>query len=112
MEEQAIQILLVEDDPEVAQFLRTHLARTRPDQFEITHTGQLEEALTLVQEQTFDVVLSDPGRTGTRGLDAVLRFHESAEDLPILVLVDPLDKTLEALWTMLSEERLTPRSPQ
>lgn len=52
------------------------------------------EALTLVHEQKFDVVLLDPGCAGTRGLDTVHGFLERAGDLPILVLVDPLDKTL------------------
>lgn len=92
----AIRILLVDDEPSIRRALRTPLNELG---FSITEASRGEEALHLVQAQTFDVVLLDINMPGIGGMKTLIRLRAFAPRLPILMLtvVDGEEEKIEAL---------------
>ncbi|HEY2735678.1 MAG TPA: diguanylate cyclase [Polyangiales bacterium] len=90
-EEAGLQLLLVEDNPGDALLFMRQL----PTQGAIvTHTTRLREALTLLQERSFDVIVTDLSLPDARGLDAVMRLQEAAPDTTVVVLTGLDDEAL------------------
>jgi two-component system, OmpR family, KDP operon response regulator KdpE len=92
----AIRVLLVDDEPSIRRALRTPLSEMG---FHTTEASRGEEALHLVQTQTFDVVLLDVNMPGMGGMKALTRLRAIAPRLPILMLtvVDGEAEKVEAL---------------
>jgi diguanylate cyclase len=80
-----IKILLVEDDPDDAEFLRLSLSR-RNASVEIKHSSLISDAVAVLDHQRFDVVLLDLNLPDCRGAECVERIHEADELVPIVVL--------------------------
>ena len=80
-----MKILLVEDDPEDAEFLRLSLAQ-QSSAVDITHQSLISDAVAVLDNQRFDVVLLDLNLPDGRGAECVDRIHESDELVPIVVL--------------------------
>jgi DNA-binding response OmpR family regulator len=76
-------ILVVEDEPKVAEALREGLASERYD-VTVEHSG--EDALARVEGEAFDVVLLDLGLPGRNGLEVLNALRARGLDLPVLVL--------------------------
>lgn len=77
-------ILIVEDDPEAAQFA-IHVLGTKGG-FDVIHTPDPAIALKRISSETWDLVLTDvemPGMTGIELLEAVRRI---SPDLPVAVI--------------------------
>jgi CheY-like chemotaxis protein len=81
-------ILLVEDDPEAAEFFRHTLsARGR---FQVTHTPDPAAALALAAAVSWDLVITDLNLPGMSGTDLLAALRPLAPHLPIiLVTADP-----------------------
>ena len=92
----AIRVLLVDDEPSIRRALRTPLSELG---FSITEASRGEEALHLVQAQTFDIVLLDINMPGIGGMKTLIRLRALAPRLPILMLtvVDGEEEKIEAL---------------
>ena len=92
----AIRVLLVDDEPSIRRALRTPLNEIG---FQTTEASRGEEALRLVQTQTFDVVLLDVNMPGMGGMMTLGRLRSLAPRLPILMLtvVDGEEEKVEAL---------------
>ena len=97
--EDRINVLLVEDNPSDAQLLCELLQGYPPQRFAIEHAERLEEAVKLVAERTFDVVLLDLTLPDSAGLDTCARMRRAAPHVPIVVLTGVDDETvaLEAM---------------
>ncbi|MCL5280948.1 MAG: response regulator [Planctomycetes bacterium] len=97
--EDRIRVLLVEDSPSDAQLLCELLRDYPPQRFAIERAERLEEAIQLVAERTFDVVLLDLTLPDSAGLDTCVRMRRAAPHLPIVVLTGVDDETvaLEAM---------------
>jgi diguanylate cyclase len=80
-----MKILLVEDDPDDAEFLRRSLAQ-HSNSVDITHRSLISDAVTVLDNERFDVVLLDLNLPDARGAECVERIHESDEFVPIVVL--------------------------
>ncbi|MEW6498463.1 MAG: response regulator, partial [Cyanobacteriota bacterium] len=94
-----IKILLVEDNPADADLLQEILAESDETQWSLVHVEKLKEALKFISEEPFDVVLLDLSLPDKQGLPTVAQTHESAPDLPIVVLTGLNDRVtaLESL---------------
>ncbi len=94
-----IKILLVEDNPADADLLEEFLIEADETQWSLKHVEKLKEALRILSEEHFDVVLLDLSLPDKQGLSTVAQTHEAAPDLPIVVLTGLNDKViaLEAL---------------
>jgi PleD family two-component response regulator len=78
-------VLLVEDDPDDAEFLRLSLAQHN-DSTRITHTSRISDAVTVLENERFDVVLLDLNLPDGRGPECVERIRKADELVPIVVL--------------------------
>ena len=78
-------MLLVEDDPAIAELLCWHFRR---EEFEISQTADGEEALLLARERTPDIVLLDWMVEGLSGLEVCRRLRRAPEtaNVPIIML--------------------------
>jgi diguanylate cyclase (GGDEF)-like protein len=90
-DEASLQLLLVEDNPgDALLFMRQLPAHGAI----ITHATRLREALALLHERIFDVIVTDLSLPDARGLDAVMRLQEAAPDTTVVVLTGLDDEAL------------------
>ena len=91
-----IQVLLVDDEPSIRRALGTPLNEMG---FATTEAPRGEEAIQLVQSQTFDIVLLDMNMPGIGGMKTLVRLRSIAPRLPILMLtvVDGEEEKIAAL---------------
>jgi two-component system phosphate regulon response regulator PhoB len=78
-------ILLVEDDPALAELVRFHLERAG---YAVERTADGEEALVLVREMPPDLVLLDWMIEGVSGIEVCRRLRRASESksLPIIMI--------------------------
>lgn len=76
-------VLAVEDHPEIGDLMRAALARARIEATLIT-TG--EEALAVVRQQPFDLILLDIAMPGMSGLEVCrqLKAEKALRDIPVI----------------------------
>lgn len=92
----AIRVLLVDDEPSIRRALRTPLNEMG---FVTIEASRGEEAVQLMQSQSFDVVLLDINMPGMGGMKTLAKLRSMAPRLPILMLtvVDGEEEKVEAL---------------
>lgn len=78
-----IRVLLVEDQSEAARLVRRRLEWSRLARFEVVHRACLDDALALLERQSFDAMLLDLHLPDCDGLAAVPRARALATGLPI-----------------------------
>ncbi len=81
----AAQILLVEDDPMIADLLASFF---QPTQLKLVHATNSAEALCLVNNQPIDLVLLDLGLPGLDGFQFLreIKIAPATSDIPVIVL--------------------------
>jgi two-component system KDP operon response regulator KdpE len=91
-----IRVLLVDDEPSIRRALRTPLNEMG---FATTEASRGEEAVQLVQSQSFEIVLLDVNMPGMGGIKTLVRLRSMAPRLPILMLtvVDGEEEKVAAL---------------
>jgi PAS domain S-box-containing protein len=87
-------LLLVEDDPGFARLLREMFREQGSADTELTHVERMADAETALVEQTFDIILLDPGLPDSQGIDSVRRAHAAAPRVPLVVLSGRDDELL------------------
>lgn len=92
----AVRVLLVEDDPDDVLLLREMLDEVRTAEFVLTQVGSLEQALATAASQRFDVLLLDLSLPDSRGLETFTRVHEQLPEMPVVVLTGLDDETMAA----------------
>ena len=78
-------VLLVEVDYDDAAFLRASLA-TYTDSVDITHKDRISDAVAVLEDEPFDIVLLDLNLPDGRGAECVEKIHAADELVPIVVL--------------------------
>ena len=82
-----MKILLVEDNSEDAEFLRISLSqRNASAAVNITRASLISEAVTVLDDEHFDVVLLDLNLPDGRGAECVEKIQEADDLVPIVVL--------------------------
>lgn len=89
MDETIIQLLLVEDNPTDALIIREELSSGR---FQVESVELLSEAVKLLRERSFDVVLLDLSLPDSDGLETFTNLHELVPHIPILLLTGRSDE--------------------
>lgn len=99
MDNATIKILLVEDNLADADLLSELLEEADETQWSLVHVEKLKEALQTLRENYFDVILLDLSLPDKQGLATVVQTHETAPELPIVVLTGLNDRVtaLEAV---------------
>lgn len=80
-------ILVVEDDRDTALFLR-HVLESR-GQFDVTHTSDPADALALVVDEPWDLVVTDLELPGMNGLELAAALRRLVPSLPVLLVTPP-----------------------
>ncbi|HUB53230.1 MAG TPA: response regulator transcription factor [Terracidiphilus sp.] len=83
MNQQAIRILVVDDEPAIRRALRPPLAELG---FQITEASRGEEALQTLRASVQDIVLLDVNMPGIGGIETLRRIRAGSPRLPILML--------------------------
>jgi len=88
-------ILIVDDEPLVRNVLRELL----DGNYECVEAKSAEEALTLLQTETFNLVISDIQMSGISGLDMIPRVVELAPDVSIIMIsgVKNIESAIKAM---------------
>jgi two-component system, NtrC family, response regulator HydG len=103
-------ILLVDDDPALGGYLRRVLSSRG---FEVVHELDSETALRRVQEEKWDLLLTDIEMPGMSGLELLDRVRGLLPDLPVAVLTGhpTVDYAVSALRGAATEFLSKPVSP-
>ncbi len=78
-----VQILVVEDDPQIQGVLRSLLAQQG---YEVETAGSAEDGLSLAAREHFDLVLCDISLPGRSGIDAIGELRDALPDAPVLLV--------------------------
>jgi two-component system response regulator HydG len=89
-------ILIVDDDPSMGQMLVAALKRKK---FEPAYVGSGDEALNVLAEHEFDVVVTDVRMRGMNGLELCRRVAAERRDVPVVVITafGSLETAIEAI---------------
>src|ERR1700756_4158629 len=81
----ASNVLLVEDDPKMHEVLSALL---HEDNITLTNAADTEQALAMVREKPYDLMLLDLGLPGLNGFEVLRRLKENplARPVPVIVL--------------------------
>ncbi len=92
-------VLLVEDDPTFAEFLKTTLPHPGEVDLDLRWEPRLSSALEVIRNVPIDAVLLDLNLPDSRGLDTLTRVVDAAAHVPVVVLtgVDDAGLATEAL---------------
>jgi DNA-binding NtrC family response regulator len=91
-----VAILLIEDNLEDAELLQEILGYATSTQFEVTHVKQVSEALQLLAEECFNVILLGIELAECQDIDTLAQLQRVAPNLPVVVLVESDDEPLAA----------------
>jgi len=94
MDSNAIQLLLVEDNPGDARLIQEMLREARGVSFSAEHVASLAAALERLAAGGIDVMLLDLGLPDAQGLETLIKAHECAPNVPILILTGLDDEEL------------------
>jgi DNA-binding NarL/FixJ family response regulator len=78
-------VLIVDDHPIVAEYLRGAAGRAVPDAV-VRLAGDLEAAFESMQDNPADMVLLDLGLPGCGGIESLLRFRKEFPDVRVVVI--------------------------
>ncbi len=94
MEEKAVKVLLIEDNPGDALLVQELLADVRGTRFLIEHVDRLQSGLDRLDGEDMDVVLLDLSLPDSFGLDTFLRMRSASPQTPVVLLTELDDETL------------------
>jgi two-component system, cell cycle sensor histidine kinase and response regulator CckA len=94
MRAERISALLVEDNPADARLMREAVREAEATHINLTHVDTLEKALGRLSGEHFDVVMLDLTLPDADGIDTLLRVHNHAPSVPIVVLTGLDDEAL------------------
>jgi signal transduction histidine kinase len=89
----AIRVLLVDDDWADADLARLHLQESRLRRFLLQHAETAQDAVSLLRDAPFDVVLLDLSLPDTQGIQTLERIQSVNSDVPVIVLTGLSDES-------------------
>ena len=97
MNSEPINILLIEDNPEIARLIRELLTETGTAMFTLNWADRLSTGLKQLANGGVDLILLDLGLPDSQGFDTFTRTYDQAQQLPILVLTGNGDEMLAGM---------------
>jgi len=94
--EKNIKILLIEDNPGDSYLIEEHLEEFANFSYELKIVETLDEALSVLKKQPFDVILLDLELPDSCGINTFLNIHNKNPLIPIIILTGLSDKTIES----------------
>ncbi len=94
MEDRTINVLLVEDSPSDVRLLRELLKEVPAVPLLLTPVDRLDQALPLLHQQSFDVILLDLSLPDSQGLATFLNLFHHVTTTPVIVLTGLDDERL------------------
>ena len=91
---EVVKVLMIEDDEEDVLLLRDILSEAGTPGFEVAYADRLSTGLEILTGEDIDVVLLDLNLPDGQGLDTLMRAHEHAPHVPIIVLTGTDDEAL------------------
>ena len=89
-----IKVLLIEDNLAEARLLKEILKGNEKKEFHLVNVSRLSEAISLLQQTNFDVILLDLTLPDSQGLASLAPLFITAPKLPIVVLTNTNDDNL------------------
>lgn len=83
-DDRQLRALVIEDDPDAADFVRIALSRFA--RMEVEVATDADEALAALRASSFDVIVSDIELPGRSGLDILPQMRELAPGVPVIIL--------------------------
>ena len=77
-----------------AYLIEDHLEEFANFSYEFKNVGTLNEALSILKEQSFDVILSDLSLPDSDGINTFLSVHDKNPLIPIIILSGSNDETI------------------
>lgn len=91
-----VNLLLIEDNPGDANYLRALLTENRKLEFNIKRANRVAEGLELIRQGGIDIVLSDLHLPDSQGMETVRQVRAAARDIPIIMLTSLDDEEFAA----------------
>jgi len=95
VEDKAIKVLLIDEDPAEAYMIREKMSEAEAGTFALEYSDRLSTGLERLAKGGIDVLLLDIGLPDGQGLNALARLRNQATDVPIIVLASLGDETRE-----------------
>jgi len=92
--EKNIKILLIEDNSGDVYLIEKQLEEFANFSYELKNVETLNEALSVLKEQTFDVILLDLGLPDSDGINTFLKIYNKNPLIPIIILTGLNDETI------------------
>ncbi len=89
-----IDALLIEDSCSDAQLVKTVINLSDSEKPKLHHVERFEEALTILENHTFDIVLLDLNLPDGYGLDLIKQLRRRVPQIPIVVLTGLSDQAM------------------
>ncbi len=87
-----LNVLLVEDNPADARLMYEALPAYPASNFKLSHVERLSDALEVISEDQFDLVLLDLNLPDSTGLETMLKVYEEAPKIPIIIITNTDDE--------------------
>ncbi len=91
---QPVQVLLVEDEEDLAVIFSARLQHDSLSRFEVSVAGTLQAALDHLKEGKTDIILLDLNLPDSKGFDTFLKIQPQAGSVPIVIMSGNLDEDL------------------
>ncbi len=92
----AIKVLLIEDNPGDARLIRELLAEEKGGSLRLEHVDRLSAGIERLTNGKVDIVILDLGLPDSQGLDTFIKVHNSVPQIPIVILSGLTDEALAA----------------
>jgi len=92
--EENIKILLIEDNLGDVYMIEEQLEEFANFSYELNNVGTLNEALSVLKEQLFNVILLDLGLPDSDGINTFLSIRNQNSLIPIIILTGLKDETI------------------
>ncbi len=83
---QLCRVLLIEDEPMTAKVTRRMLEQVGQGRYAVTHTANLDDTLSTLNTEDFDIVLADLNLPDSKGLNTPEVIMTADPEVPVIVL--------------------------
>ncbi|MFY9153276.1 MAG: response regulator [Prolixibacteraceae bacterium] len=100
----AIRLLIIEDDPDDLLFLKENLGDSEHSKYNISATENLTKAAELLASGEFDLILLDLGLPESKGLETLSLMQKYIRNIPLIVITGLADEDTGAKAVQMGAE--------